>query len=603
MVVTIRGFGAGLKVDTHDITGPGSNFNKKYYSSNVGGSGEWRGEAQPDLSPWPTTMHNLQGTLTLQYAGSASTLSFPVLIATTEITRNEKTANLWIPSGTWVKNGPYVLNWGGTQSYSQPTLLLSELFAGTSISYDKNTLTTHATEVWFTPINGTTNADETNAITTFSSGAVPPVASLKIDDVVIERLDDAAGILHVSWAYNDSLDRVLNPLEFTDLDPHNIVSTAGSGGMDIQPSTISGFTLRHVTSNTINPLHTSYAGHYGLRTTVEDYTFPGTYAWNDPNTLSSSAAAVLISNSSAAAPAFVTPTGFKIVATKFNQMTSTLGTLNSFEWVRQFSLLDSVDRATFSATNSYRAANKPNTDSDAHVIDASGTLPVQATALFAGFQTSPYFDGLRLINLTDGKRRVTYYYLNPGVLVSFNARPGPQDVSYRINTSNSDIEVYLMQNSAYGTGRRLVVATNVEVLDPGRVLLDFTILRSFPGTAVPLQNPATINSVTLPFLWTVNSATFLGLSSGTTLYTSAGGRYNAGLSGASNFPIVIAYKFHADSNGIVLGEPRNALGRPILVNSTISTTGWVSAAGLGAPYSTFYKPTQNSFSAFTNYPP
>ncbi len=468
MVVTVRGFGSGLHANKHNITGPGSNYNEKWYSSNVGGSGTWEGECQPDKSPIPPTMHNLKGTLTLQYSGTTSTLSCPVLIDSTGINRNEKNQNMWISKGTWTKDGPYTLNWNGTTSYTQPTLLLTELFAGTSITYDNNALTTRATETWFIPLGGSSNSDEITAITGFNATASAPVSGLQINTNTIERLDDGAAIMHVSW-----------------------------------------------------------------------------------------------------------------------------------------SLLSTVQQVTYPATSSYRSTIHPNTDSDANVVASSSTLPLQANAYIPQFQTENYFDGLRLTNLTPGQRKLVKYYVNPGVLVTYNSQAGTKIVSSRINSSNSDIEVYLAQNSAYGTGRRLVLATNVENLDYGREILDITILRHLPCTVIPRQNPQTINGVTLPFYWQASNATFLGFPAGKIVYTTGGGRFNAGLQGTTNSQtqVIIAYKFHGDTTGIILGEPKAAIGRLVIVNSTVSSTGWVSAAGLGPPFNAMYTPSQASFLAFTTYPP
>lgn len=198
--------------------------------------------------------------------------------------------------------------------------------------------------------------------------------------------------------------------------------------------------------------------------------------------------------------------------------------------------------------------------------------------------------------LTDNKAGVVFRYLNPGVYVKGKGS-GKNSIRSRVNTSSGDIEVYLAQNSGYGTGRRLVLATPIESLDYGREILDYVLVRHLTGPTVPRQNPETIDGVTLPFYNQTNSDSFLGNGTGSTIYETLA--FSAIINNATTSQIV-GYNFHHDSNGIVRGEQYVTYGRQIVVNSTISSTGWVSAAGLGAPFNALYKPTQASFAAFTS---
>ncbi len=285
----------------------------------------------------------------------------------------------------------------------------------------------------------------------------------------------------------------------------------------------------------------------------------------------------------------------KVITSTFIRTDSTGGHF-SIGW----GLNDTDDFVTNPPTSSYRASQRPYTDSTAVVVN-SGTTSVaqQANVLWDTFQTVPYALGVRVRPLTDTKRLATYDFINPGVYYKGTGKAAPQQVPYMVQSGN--IYVYLSSNLTYGTGRRIVQASYTDYVSAGRELLEYTIVRHVTDTAVPRQYPNTINSQTLPYYMTTNNASFQGNSVGTTIYTGVSFTIRAGLSAAA--PIVVGYSFKHDSEGIVLGVNQINFNQPTIINSTISATGWVLGAALGAPFSSLFFPSQMSFDAFANYPP
>lgn len=136
----------------HETTGPGDNFSPTYYTSNVGGSGDFRFDVKLDQRPFPSDLHNLEGTITLQAATSCK-VYFPVKIRKLTVAYTEAKDNTWRGNASCVKNGPYTVSaWNGSAvTYTQPTLIVKEMNAGSSRTIDNNSLGTYITTHTFLP--------------------------------------------------------------------------------------------------------------------------------------------------------------------------------------------------------------------------------------------------------------------------------------------------------------------------------------------------------------------------------------------------------------------------------------------------------------------
>ncbi len=280
----------------------------------------------------------------------------------------------------------------------------------------------------------------------------------------------------------------------------------------------------------------------------------------------------------------------KVVTSTFHRTDSAGG-----NFIIGWGLNDTDDFVTNPPTSSVRASQHPYTDATAVVVDAGTTsCAEQANVLWGLFQSVPYAYDVTVRPLTDIKRLATYRFINPGIQWRGTGKPGPQQVPYTVQSGN--IYVYLSSNYAYGTGNRLVQASYTNDIAFGREILDYSLTRSITGTVLPRQYPQGIGGQSLPYYYTTNNAAFEGNASGTTLYTAVTFQFRSGLSGVVTF--FADYRFHHDSDGIVLGVNQINFNQPTIINSTISATGWVLAAALGPPFSNLYFPASMSFAAF-----
>lgn len=282
--------------------------------------------------------------------------------------------------------------------------------------------------------------------------------------------------------------------------------------------------------------------------------------------------------------------------------------LNTVSWVRSDSaggqfvedwrLRDTTQDVTFPRTRSTRSSQRPFTDSDAYVIAASGNIPTQANSLWSAFQGVQYASSLDLTGLNDQWRVVVYHYMNPGFTYKVSATGVPKTITAQIIGGAPYINI--AQNFAAGTGRRRVVVSPINYAAQGREIFDFSLIRNIVGTTLPRQNPQTIpesGGTTLPYFNQVNNATFLGLPATCVIYT--GTSTIARFTNSDSSSWMQAFHFHADSFGIITGEPVISRRRPITVNSTVSSTGLVLASSLGAPFDGMAVPTAASFAGFT----
>ncbi len=280
----------------------------------------------------------------------------------------------------------------------------------------------------------------------------------------------------------------------------------------------------------------------------------------------------------------------KVITSTFIRTDSTGGHF-SIGW----GLNDTDDFVTNPPTSSFRASQRPYTDSTAVVVDAGSTsVATQANVLWGLFQGEPFAYSVRVRPLTDKKRLATYDFLNPGTFYRGTGK-GMQQVPYMVQSGN--IYVFLTANDTYGTGRQKVQASYTDYISAGREILDYSITRHLTGTVLPRQYPQGINGSSLPYYYTVNSGAFQGNASGTTMYTGVNFTIRADLSG--NAPFVVQYTFHHDSEGIVLGVNQINFNQPTVINSTISAMGWVLASALGPPFSYLHFPAAMSFDAFS----
>ena len=216
----ILGFGLALAAKMIDISGPGDNLVEQYYGSTVSGNFSGHADvAQTAHPPFPPTMVNVQGNLTVQMHTGCN-ITLPVIVERLTCRRKVKMQNAWSVDVTMLKNGAEGIIWPNATSvtYAQPSLLTKELFnEQADKSLDPNALQSSATVKTFlpTPASGT-NSNYTDvaamaAVTAYQATAPAPSTALKIVESAFIRVDDRAGLLFTRWALKSTADEATFP--------------------------------------------------------------------------------------------------------------------------------------------------------------------------------------------------------------------------------------------------------------------------------------------------------------------------------------------------------------------------------------------------------
>lgn len=592
MQVQITGFGGALTAELVNLFGPGDGTTPTFYTTKVGGGGQAHGKVQSAQSPFPPTMYNLQGTLTMQ-ADANCKISMPVAVQKISFSREAENQETWDFEVDWTKSGQHVTTWNGsTISYSQPALTQKEVNDGSLRIDDPNYLATSAiTHIFFPTLNYQDSASAA-AIQNYLASATAPRSNLKVTTSQAIRIDDNAIMLLVNWAPNSTKDDKELPATVTIIDNYSLNSSARIGKVNGTASTLANFALRATTTQQLTAGGTGNyftVTEFGLRTPAEDITFPGTFTVSDNNNLKSTRTLTIVSNNSN--PSYVTPSGFKIGSSKTIQLTSALGSNNQWQTVVEMALTDSADEVTFPRSSESRSGQSPWRSAQAQIVNASSDLATQATSLWATFQSVAKAWGLTLTPLTDGKRCVVYEYADPGILVEGYTSGGGRYLKTKLNGTNP--QVYIASNISRGSNLRKIQLAQQWVVD--RPIRRFLLRRFLQGTTIPEQYPSQINGVDMPTIGNVNSVSFLGLSAGTALYEGPQYSTNIGLSGT--LPFFMGYQFFADNAGIAQGLPDIWFRQPLMLATNYSQTGWTNVSSIGL--ADVVTPSSASFGAFT----
>lgn len=620
--VVISGFDWETGFKVVDRSGRGVRPKLRLSDQQAGGS--WIGKPQPGSPPMPVGARWATGTLTLTQNvaasmsaanGSANAFSFPISIPKIKMKLgNNKTDDLWDASGQWLLNGTTsTMLWNGSQvTFTAPTANDQETDQGLSKLYDPNNLVDITTQRIDCQGIADTDAAEFVKLASYTAGAIVPggtYSQLKFHSVRWVNRDLEGGQLLVSWRHRDSKDEYVMPPTYTVLDPQSLNSHAGVAQINTTSSTLTGFALRTVKSDTIwengtnsKTLNTS---EYGLRTTPQDRTFPGTFASVDTYGLFTTGSVVSISNSSA--PAFSLPSSFTGNATALKmqratvvQLTSSLGTNNQYETRWNLGLRSTFDQIVLPLVGSVRAVNDPWVDDRADIYNSTADTGYLANQLVASYQATidpnggGYFTNVRVKAHVDGKKIATFRYTNYGILVEGETHYGSNLLECRMSGTNP--QFYVLSNIAYGTAtvgtssyyRRLVVITRQRM--NSRIIRNFTVSRIFQGTTFPDSTIATPGQI--------NSGTFLGLSAGNVRYAGAKEKANIGLSTNGSFNMYVGFQFTFDSSGIIDNVPQNIFNRNLTLTlpTNATNTGWTNAVTLG--FTDVAQPSSTSFSGF-----
>lgn len=388
----VLGFAEALAAEKVNITGPGSNYVQRWYTANVGGTGSASGEVQNSQAPFPPTMHNLQGTITLTYNDNC-TIVLPVTFTTINTKKNAKTENLWEVSAEWEKNGQEVVTWNGsTPSYTQPGYTVSQLFFETVKTTDPNHLTTNYTVKYFlpvAPVAGVSYSDTAiNASVDAFLATVPvPRADQKIVDAAFMPLDDSSGLMILHWGTKNSDDEQTLPRESFSVDPNDITSADSyatvwdtTGSPPSQPSTPSGTKFIKYTDYPVTTRYSVRVWEFGTRDSSDDVVLPHVGNKTDPNVITStvSLAALFTNGSPPSQPS--NPSGLKFIDSTDISITPSLSVR-----VWNYGTNDSIDELVRSLRHGTYIVVDPNgIDSNARIAAVSATQPATPTNNPAG---------------------------------------------------------------------------------------------------------------------------------------------------------------------------------------------------------------------------
>lgn len=645
--VYILGFALALAAELTKTTGPGDAFDDRYYAGNVGGSGSANGKIQSNQSPFPPTLHNLQGTLTHQ-ADAGCTVAIPVIIEVITCTKKTADQETWIVEAKWRKNGAAVANWNGTTvTYSQPSLSNKEINEGTQRAIDPNSLGTAATTKTFLPTpasgsnSGYTQFATLAAITAYNAGAVAPAANLKIVSSAFLRIDDAAGILLTQWALNDTKDSYQLPVTDTMLDPGSLGSFAHIATINGSSLTLTNFALRGSTTKNVTPGSTLTVAEFGLLTTTESLTFPGTFTELDANDLITKGVNTYVGNDTA--HTYSPVSGLKTRTRTPTQLTSTLGTLNQYKIVTEFGKLDSKDELILPRARSVVDVNSLNSFATAAAIDSTPATP-SGYKLRDIITENPTPDHT-LVEVRGGLRSHADDLLFPATKSFRSAQSPYMDYAAQLVAASGDIAtqantlwaafqsvnyalglwlyprtdglrkvVYIYRNpgimfrGASGGGERLVMSklngTNPQVYVVSNLSLgsgwrqvrlsrvtvhdstfrEFSITRLITGTTIPEAYPSTINSVELPHKGDI---LLNGSNSFLGLADSTcqykGPAYRTNLSLSGTLPFFMRYTLKQDDQGFAQGLPERYFHEPQYFNTSATNLGWTNVSTLNIP--------------------
>lgn len=579
-------------VDTSSIasvenTGEGDDGETSSRAENESGRIVLKGKVLRSLFPVPVVLANAEGTLTITYdqAGKCQKTQ-TVRVTSAEFKFSQKDENNWdfacvcerVGGVTWT-------GWPGTQTTpATPDPGTKYLYDGRSKVADAHGLVDSSTQtIDFWGIGSDDDAGEVAEIATVITGFTdPPQTNEKLYTASLTRTGSSGGRITLAWRPRDSIDEVENPGTSTIIDAGNLDSAAVRTKVDATPSTPSGFVARRTTTQILNPNHTAIRVESGLRTTVEDVEFPGTFTNIDPISVNPTGQKTTVHDTASPPSDPTPPSGTKIVRKRTTAQTSQ-GTPRSIT-VWDFAPSDYADEITQAGTVSTRSAVAPDTDSVSILLNSTSDAQTIADALAPGFVSQPFAEGMSVRKENPNYAEVVYHYLSPGVLLqSTVSGGGGRWVKAQVSGGNA--QLYVNDNISRGTGKRIL--TFSEVWFQSSLLRNLRITKSVTGTSVP-DFPSQIG--------TTNVASFLGLPAGTVRYLGAVCDTNLDVTGTRTFQM--QYYFEYDSLGFIDGIPDELFSNPQTLTTSTTSTGWVNLSSLGLATSPSILLTSD-FSVFT----
>lgn len=366
-----------------DIRGRGTN-GPAIALEDFSGSGKCAGKVERNGFPYPTDPRYAVGTLRRILRFDVITqlpthyIDTPIYIHTIAFDHNTKTGDTWDVEFEWVARGNPSITWGGTQfSISAPSAYDQEVYEGLTKSYDKNGLTTSASQRIYCKMISDSDAAELTKLTNLVAAATAPMTNLKTVNAVLEsRLSSTGIFIRINWSLKDSVDDVNIPRTGTTSDPNFLndrqtKSALWVVGTPPTPPTLptaplggDGNPLKLVSyrddvllfDDTRTPSQLVRTWSWGRTDSLDDIQNPKTVSTIDPNDLNSNASAGLVFITASPPSNPTPPSGEKLVDysdTKLNDQYS----VRFYRWAKNDSKDDYELPATFVVTDTHNIAS------------------------------------------------------------------------------------------------------------------------------------------------------------------------------------------------------------------------------------------------------
>jgi hypothetical protein len=291
-------------------TGRGDTIAGSYRTGNLNGSGTYSGKMISNLMPIPTNIASFVGTMAYQL-DDGQTITVSTIIENFSATRDQTGQNSPDVKFTFKHIGGYTLPSGATIA-TAPALSIKQTDEGlTKTSDTAYGLEKHATRRYDLPTVTDSDLGEFSAMSGLLSAGLAIPAGLKVNTISFVKTDRAGGAATVDFATTNPEDRREIPETFTISDPGGLKSVASVAKVNATPSVPAGFVERTLKTQAAdgvgNAIKTVEAG---LRSTIEDVTFPGTFVELDLQGLTTKGVQTLVfDNTKATTPESTTPAG------------------------------------------------------------------------------------------------------------------------------------------------------------------------------------------------------------------------------------------------------------------------------------------------------
>jgi hypothetical protein len=310
---------------------------------------------------------------------------------------------------------------------------------------------------------------------------------------------------------------------------------------------------------------------YGLRTTAQDISLPGTHTFIDPSGLRSEGIETQVYLTATGPAAATVPSGLQVYGSEVTEI-NTLTSKKEFIY-----RIDTAEQEVVNAnTKSFRAGMLPNYNVVTTLSSSTDTPDDIADSMIDALLATTNFHTLEVDKENQNIAKIKITYVDPGQLIHEETRA--ENVPAYVKMNGSTPQVYVAQKFSRGTGANWLRLGEGRINVVNRII---TLTRRYTGTSI--SGFASLRNKT-------NASSFLGQAAASVLYIGNDGDFN--LIPVTAGPIDIKFYFRQCSN--LYTEVLDWV--PELYTSLDPAEGsWVDASSVGIHTST---PSTGDFSVF-----